>query len=268
MSSGEHSDLLRRYFERRSSLSGGIVYAAPSPDEEGETVVIKTSPVEKGAGEGFSRDTRRAHQAGLFSEGPSEGVDCSRMDLEELAGAVAGCTLCQLSDTRTNTVFADGNPSARIVFIGEAPGRDEDLQGVPFVGRAGKLLDKILASVGFSRGDVYIMNILKCRPPGNRDPGEEEVAACERYLTRQIELVSPLVICALGRVAAQNLLGTKASLKMLREGVHRYNGIRVVVTYHPAALLRNPNFKRTVWEDMKMLRGLYDELIDEASGGK
>ncbi|MCK4537953.1 MAG: uracil-DNA glycosylase [Candidatus Krumholzibacteria bacterium] len=181
------------------------------------------------------------------------------MDMAGLRTAVAGCERCSLSSTRTNTVFGDGNPRARIVFVGEAPGRDEDLQGVPFVGRSGKLLDKILAAIGFTREDVFIANILKCRPPNNRDPQDVEVVACEEYLARQLQLIDPVVICALGRVAGQTLLKTKESLRVLREGIHHYNGIRLIVTYHPAALLRNPNFKRPTWEDMKLLKKICDE---------
>jgi uracil-DNA glycosylase family 4 len=183
-------------------------------------------------------------------------------DLDSLERAVSGCRRCELHMTRNNTVFGTGNRSAPIVFVGEAPGRDEDLQGIPFVGRAGKLLDKILEAIGFGRDDVYIANILKCRPPGNRDPKEEEVEACERYLAAQLKLIDPVLICALGRVAAQNLLKTKASLKVLRESEHYYNGIRVVATYHPAALLRNPAYKRPTWEDMKLLRRLHDEALE------
>ncbi|MBN1163893.1 MAG: uracil-DNA glycosylase [Candidatus Krumholzibacteriota bacterium] len=210
---------------------------------------------------GFSRDTRPSMQKSLFGGGEEKGaVSPEGRSLEDLERTVAACRKCALSDSRNHTVFGVGNPRARVVFVGEAPGRDEDLQGVPFVGRAGKLLDKILSSIDLSREEVYIANILKCRPPGNRDPKEDEVALCEGYLARQLELIQPRLICALGRVAGQNLLGTKAPLKVLREGIHYYNGIRVVVTYHPAALLRNPHFKRPAWEDMKMLRGLYDEL--------
>ena len=188
--------------------------------------------------------------------------DLGGFDLDSLEMAVSECRECELHKTRNNTVFGSGNRSSSIVFIGEAPGRDEDLQGVPFVGRAGKLLDKIIEAIGFSREDIYIANILKCRPPGNRDPKEDEVEKCEGYLAAQLKLIDPVLICAMGRIAAQNLLKTKASLKVLREDIHYYNGIKVVVTYHPAALLRNPGFKRPTWEDMKLLRRLYDEALE------
>ncbi|MDD3643004.1 MAG: uracil-DNA glycosylase [Candidatus Krumholzibacteria bacterium] len=241
--------------------------AAPGVRPAATGTVVRTSPAgPRGAAcahgaqdrAGFTRDTRSSLQAGLFEPGAAAPPDLSALDLEGLRAEVARCTRCPLSATRTTTVFGDGDPRSRIVFIGEAPGREEDLQGVPFVGRAGKLLDKMLAAVGFDRSGVYIANILKCRPPGNRDPNEEETAACEPYLARQLELIEPAVICALGRVAGQALLGAGAPLKTLREGTHRYNGIRVMVTYHPAALLRNPNLKRDAWEDMKALRKVYD----------
>jgi DNA polymerase len=145
------------------------------------------------------------------------------------------------------------------MFIGEAPGRDEDLKGEPFVGRAGQLLTKILAAIDLRREDVYITNILKCRPPNNRDPQESEVRCCERYLKQQIALIQPRYICALGRVAAQWLLQTNAPLGALRAGEYEYEGIPVIATYHPAALLRNPNFKKPCWEDMKKLRDLLEQ---------
>ena len=171
---------------------------------------------------------------------------------------VSVCTKCALSKTRTNTVFGVGNPDAGVVFVGEAPGRDEDLQGEPFVGRAGQLLTKILAAIGFERDDVYICNVLKCRPPDNRDPAPDEVFHCEPYLRAQLDVIQPRVICALGRISAQTLLKTKTSLTKLRAQVHEYNGIPMVVTYHPAALLRNPNWKRPTWDDVQKLRAIYD----------
>ena len=150
------------------------------------------------------------------------------------------------------------------MFIGEAPGRDEDLQGEPFVGRSGQLLTKIIGAIGLTREDVYIANILKCRPPQNRDPAGGEVAACEPHLKRQLAIIHPRVICCLGRIAAQTLLNTDLSLKRLRESVHFYAGIPVMATYHPAALLRNPQWKRDTWNDVRKLRVLRDALVDEA----
>lgn len=167
---------------------------------------------------------------------------------------------CQLGSTRKNFVFGVGNPKAKLVLIGEAPGADEDEQGEPFVGRAGQLLNKILAAVQLKREDVYICNILKCRPPNNRDPLPEEVAACEPFLKRQLEIMQPKLILCLGRIAAQTLLKTKATLSELRNNIYQYQGIKVLVTFHPAALLRNPNWKRPAWEDVQKMRKMYDEL--------
>jgi DNA polymerase len=180
--------------------------------------------------------------------------------LDALRGIVLPCTACELHRGRTNTVFGAGNPDAELVFIGEAPGRDEDLQGEPFVGPSGQLLTKILGAIGYGREDVFICNILKCRPPNNRDPLPAEVAACEPHLKEQLAILSPRVICCLGRVAAQTLLGTDASLKRLRETVQFYEGIPVLATYHPAALLRNPGWKRDTWNDVRKLRALVDAL--------
>lgn len=180
--------------------------------------------------------------------------------LAELAAEVAPCRGCKLAPTRTQTVFGVGDPDADLVFVGEAPGRDEDRQGEPFVGRAGQLLNEILKAIEFRREDVYICNILKCRPPENRDPERDEVEACEPYLKRQLALIEPKVICCLGRHAAQTLLNTAAALSALRERAHFYQGVPVVVTFHPAALLRNPHWKRPTWDDVRKLRALYDAL--------
>ena len=181
-------------------------------------------------------------------------------ELAAVRDTVAACTECDLHGSRTNTVFGVGNPKTKALFIGEAPGADEDRQGEPFVGRSGQLLTKILAAIDLKREDVYITNILKCRPPANRDPQESEVRCCEKYLVRQIELIKPKVICALGRVSAQWLLQTNAPLGTLRTGEYYYEGVRVLATYHPAALLRNPNFKKPAWEDFKKLRAMLDDV--------
>jgi uracil-DNA glycosylase family 4 len=180
--------------------------------------------------------------------------------LTVLRDKVASCTACALHEGRTRTVFGTGNPRADVLFIGEAPGRDEDLQGEPFVGRSGQLLTKIIGAIGFSRQDVYICNILKCRPPDNRDPLPAEVACCEPFLKQQLAVIRPRVICCLGRIAAQTLLKTDASLRALRETAHFYEGIPVMATYHPAALLRNPGWKRQTWNDVRKLRALSDAL--------
>jgi DNA polymerase len=167
---------------------------------------------------------------------------------------VAGCTRCdELARTRTQTVFGVGNPAARLCFIGEAPGADEDRLGEPFVGRGGQLLTKIIEACRMKREDVYILNMIKCRPPGNRNPLPAELSNCRGYLERQLDLIQPEFICCLGAVAAQNLLGTTISIGKLRGKFHNYRGAKVVCTYHPAFLLRSPGFKKETWEDMKLL---------------
>ncbi len=175
------------------------------------------------------------------------------LDWEQLQSAVADCMACALHQTRTQTVFGVGDPHARLMIIGEAPGADEDRQGEPFVGRAGQLLNAMLAAIGFQRDQVYIANIVKCRPPGNRDPHMEEAAACQPYLHRQIELIQPRLILSVGRVSAQNLLGTEESVGRLRGRVHRFDpaGIPLIVTYHPAYLLRRPQEKAKAWQDLQ-----------------
>ena len=179
--------------------------------------------------------------------------------LEQFQAKICGCMKCPLGATRTNFVFGSGNPNADIMVIGEAPGADEDEQGLPFVGRAGQLLTKILESIEMPREQVYICNILKCRPPNNRKPLASETDQCEPYLWKQIELIKPKFILALGLTAANTLLKNKESMTQLRGRVHDYQGIRTIVTYHPAALLRNPEWKKHTWEDVKFLRKLYQE---------
>lgn len=200
-----------------------------------------------------------APSVAVAASDPKTREEKARLLAELDATQVSICTKCALHKSRNNTVFGVGNPDADVVFVGEAPGRDEDLQGEPFVGRAGQLLNKILASIGFQREDVYIANILKCRPPENRDPAPDEVLHCEPYLVRQLEIIEPKVICALGRIAATTLLKTGMSLTKMRQQVHDYHGIPLIPTYHPAALLRNQAWKRPTWEDVQKLRALYDE---------
>jgi DNA polymerase len=174
--------------------------------------------------------------------------------LEQLAGRVAACVRCrELAETRTQTVFGVGNPEARVMFIGEAPGADEDAQGEPFVGRAGQLLNRIITACGWQREDLYICNILRCRPPGNRNPLPAEAANCREYLDGQIAIVDPDYIVCWGSCAAQNLLGTTDSIGKLRGRFFQYNRARVLCTYHPSYLLRNPEAKKPVWEDMQLL---------------
>lgn len=175
-----------------------------------------------------------------------ETLDAIRRDMGD-------CRRCKLNERRKHIVFGAGNPHARLMFVGEGPGRDEDLQGEPFVGAAGGLLTKIIRAIGLTREDVYIANIIKCRPPGNRNPETDEIRTCFPFLARQIQAIRPEFICALGAFAAQTLLNTNQSISRLRGRFHDFEGIRVVPTFHPAFLLRYPERKREVWEDMKML---------------
>jgi uracil-DNA glycosylase len=180
--------------------------------------------------------------------------------LAELGAVATVCVRCRLAGGRTHVVFGSGDPNADLMFVGEGPGAEEDRQGLPFVGRAGELLTKIIAAIELDRSQVYIANIVKCRPPGNRDPEPDEVAACRGYLERQIALVRPRILVALGRVAAQTLLGIGTPISRLRGHWHEFAGVPMMVTFHPAALLRNPAFKRPTWEDMQQVRDRLRQL--------
>lgn len=184
----------------------------------------------------------------ITTEG-GEGADPET--LESIRLDLGDCHRCPLGDLRTNLVFGVGNPHPRLVFVGEAPGRDEDLKGEPFVGAAGQLLTRIIAAMGLSRDQVYICNVLKCRPPQNRDPHHDEIETCSPFLVRQLRTLSPEVIVALGRIAAHTLLSTQTPIGRLRGTFHQWEGIPVMPTYHPSALLRDESLKRPVWEDMK-----------------
>jgi DNA polymerase len=195
----------------------------------------------------------------------------ANLDWDELRAAVAACHLCDLHAKRTQTVFGVGNRQARWMFIGEAPGAEEDRQGEPFVGRAGQLLTSMIRALGLRREDVFIANVLKCRPPDNRDPKPSEAASCRRYLERQVALVNPTLVIAVGRIAAQNLLATETPIAKLRGKVHSFGAQAwpVVVTYHPAYLLRSPGEKRKSWQDLLHARQLFGRLEQEsASGGR
>lgn len=188
--------------------------------------------------------------------GPSLPLAQRTEALATLQSEVEQCTACtELAETRNKTVFGVGSPEARLCLLGEAPGANEDKQGEPFVGRAGQLLDKILEACTLSRQDVYILNVIKCRPPGNRNPASEEVTNCRSFFERQLDIIQPEFICCLGSVAAQNLLDTTESIGRLRGRLHDWNGIQVLATYHPAYLLRNPSAKAEVWKDMQFLMG-------------
>ena len=185
---------------------------------------------------------------------------CRHETLEEVAADLGDCQRCALGAGRNRLVFGVGNPNARLLLVGEAPGREEDQKGEPFVGEAGRLLDRILFAIGLQRHDVYICNVLKCRPPQNRDPQPDEVATCEPCLIRQIAALQPQVIVALGRFAVQSLLQSKIPISRLRGEWHEYQGVPLMPTYHPAYLLRNPQGKQDVWEDMKAVRKLLNSL--------
>ena len=183
--------------------------------------------------------------------------------LEELRAAIGDCRRCKLCSGRTHLVFGVGNPNAKLMFVGEGPGRDEDLQGEPFVGRAGQLLtDIITKGMGLKRADVYIANVVKCRPPENRNPEPDEVAACEPFLKKQIDLIRPKIIVGLGKFAVQTLLQSKVPITKVRGNWHSYHGIKLMPTFHPAYLLRNPADKKLVWEDIKkVIKELRDENL-------
>jgi DNA polymerase len=192
---------------------------------------------------------------------PTTAVEDTLPNWEQLEQTVASCQRCQLCNTRSQTVFGRGNPQARWMLIGEAPGEQEDKQGLPFVGKAGQLLDNMLAAAGLDRDrDVYIANVLKCRPPGNRNPAPEEILACQNYLQQQIRHVQPTLILALGRFAAQTLLQTEQSIGRLRGQLHQYQGIPLIATYHPAYLLRNLPDKAKAWQDMVLAKQQFTRL--------
>ena len=227
-----------RYFAQQRDLFGNIIY-----DDAGMSPKKKPSVVSE------------AGNVAVYPDEPWVQSDT----LDVLYEQIHECQKCPLGQTRTKFVFGTGNPHSKVIFMGEAPGADEDAQGEPFVGRAGQLLNKIIEAIGMKREDVYICNIIKCRPPNNRAPLPLESEACTPYLLKQIELIKPKFIISLGRTAAQWLLQTNDSLGAMRGKAHDYHGIKVIVTYHPAALLRNPDWKRPTWEDMKMFKQLYDK---------
>jgi len=255
--SRETAELLRR---------GRVISAAPERSAAKPAPATATAPP----------DSVRAKAAALpevesidirLALGPAEGerdmfVDKTPVDrcgdLECVSKLVSACEACELAATRTNVVFGAGSPTADLMFIGEGPGKNEDLQGVPFVGRAGELLDKILVAAEFARDEVYIANIIKCRPPNNRTPLTNEIESCVPFLARQIALISPRIICTLGLPATQTLLGIRGSMGSMRGKVYRHRDIKVIPTYHPAAALRDPKYKRPMWEDFLRIRREYD----------
>ena len=235
-----------------------------SPDDLERRVAKSTEPGRS------SNEPSGPPPAGLSAGGEAAelfgGSHPSLDTLDAIAKHVASCTRCPLYSTATNPVPGEGNPNADFMCVGEAPGATEDETGRPFIGAAGQLLTKILGAIDLKREDVFICNVLKHRPPGNRNPRPEEVTACSPYLVRQIELIKPKVILALGTFAAQTLLDTKLSIGKLRGQVHRYYGVPLIVTYHPAALLRNPGWKRPTWEDVQLARRILDSASPASTG--
>ena len=248
---------------RRAAAKVAATPVIPEPPHPG--------PLPRGGeGEKVAAAARSAEATGvsaaksLFGSNESNAIPAADRPgaLKVIQDEVVACTRCKvLAEGRTQTVFGVGSPNARIVFFGEAPGADEDRLGEPFVGRAGQLLDKMIVACKMKREDVYILNVLKCRPPGNRNPLPDEVENCRAFFERQLEVIRPEIICCLGAVAAQSLLNTDRSIGKLRGRFHDYGGIPVVCTYHPAYLLRNPAAKHDAWEDLKlMMRTLGVEL--------
>ncbi len=264
--------LARAYLEQRIEMGEGTAYS----DLDSSKVLLTSESahlLEEKKSAPAANEVKEAQSSWLHGapEIPGPGLSVATsdvagwadnayadLDLAALVTRVSTCEACELCKTRTNTVPGVGNPNADFMIIGEGPGQNEDEQGVPFVGRAGKLLDDIIGAIGLQRPEVYIANMVKCRPPQNRNPKPEEVDACIPYLYRQIQLIEPKVILTVGAVAAGSLLGTKKSLGQMRNCVHDFLGIPLVVTYHPAALLRNPNWKRPTWDDVRIARRILD----------
>jgi DNA polymerase len=276
-------EVVRRYLRQRLEAGDSELFL-DALDHESARALLRTSPPTRAGGPAGGRvgllEALAAEAPGIVAErgGPRTGQgaagyagDATRMPapkgnapltaapaatsaLEILGAEVAGCTACGLHQERNRVVFGEGRATAEVVIVGEAPGREEDRSGRPFVGPAGKLLDLLLLSAGFPREEVYICNVIKCRPPGNRDPSSVEVEACSSHLRRQLDLIQPTVLLALGKFAAQTLAGSEESIGDLRGGVHEYHGIPLVVTYHPAFLLRSRSWVRAAWRDFQLLR--------------
>jgi uracil-DNA glycosylase len=262
----EAEALLRRYLRQRREIGEETIFLERLAAADLRAALRGHGPAD--AGPPARRPPAPDHSGAPPARGPAPApaaaagaapLDLAMVpSLEVLRDLALPCTRCRLAATRTQVVFGEGHPAADLVVVGEAPGAEEDRTGRPFVGRAGKLLDLLLASIGFPRESVYICNVLKCRPPANRNPEPAEVQACSPYLLRQVELVRPRVILACGAFAAQTLLGTSVPIGRLRGGSHAYGGVPLVPTYHPAALLRNPGWIRPVWEDLQRLRTVLD----------
>lgn len=260
---GEVKDIRKELKEVVSSLKGHLIYQRDVLLAEG--VPVNQWPVARGQGSAVSEPSKLNSEQKTRSSTPttdhrppttnvSPTGKSNKELLEELRSNIGDCQRCKLGKTRTKLVFGVGNPDARIVFVGEGPGRDEDIQGEPFVGRAGQLLtDIITKGMKMKREDVYICNVVKCRPPENRNPEPDEVDACEGFLIKQLEVIRPEIVVALGTFAAKILLKTDLPISKLRGRFHDYKGIQVMPTFHPSYLLRNPEKKKETWEDIKMV---------------
>jgi uracil-DNA glycosylase len=260
-------DQIKEHLKFAAELGVTGVSRDPVWRRRADALVASLSPFDAAQGNpdpSTSSGSPRAASRGEALEGsnhePVAPVSFSRSAADALAAVradIGDCTRCKLhAQGRKQIVFGVGNPDADLMFVGEAPGADEDQQGIPFVGRAGQLLTKIIEAIGLSRDDVYIANVIKCRPPGNRNPEPDEVETCEPFLFQQIDLIKPKVIVALGKFGAQTLLRTLDPISRLRGRVYDYRGAKLIPTFHPAYLLRNPSSKREVWEDMKLVKSL------------
>jgi len=267
------ADKWQQYLRQQMELGGGEIYLAEAgqmgsgavaskPGEIAVTAPQPRGPAAPPAAVSWQRGAPPIPGPGLTIDlpiGDLMGDGLGELgSLEAIAARVAECTRCGLAQSRKRTVPGEGNPNAQLMLVGEGPGATEDETGRPFVGAAGELLTQILGSIGIPRESVFIANVVKCRPPQNRKPLPDEAAACLPYLRRQVQLVRPKVLLALGATAAEGLLGVRKSLGELRGAVHTFGGIPLVVTYHPAALLRNPNWKKPTWDDVRIARQLLD----------
>ncbi len=252
-----------RFLQQREDLGLGEIFLEVLTRDQ---VLEAAAEAQARSGAQTERTVVPEHEPAPADASEGDGVESSAPDVDltglkytELKAMAESCQRCRLAKGRTQVVFSDGNPQARLMVVGEAPGANEDRTGLPFVGQAGKFLDLLLAAVDLSRKvSVYICNVLKCRPPGNRDPMADEIELCSPYLKRQIALVAPEVILAVGTFAAQLLTGTNRPLGKLRGSVYAYEGVPLVVTYHPAALLRNAGWTRSTWDDLQLLRQVMD----------
>ncbi len=267
--------LFTRYLAQRAALGEGPYVAPPRPDgmrelppSSDESPRVRPapdrSPIRPTAEEQkWLRGAPPIPGAGILVPPPDRdlfsGDPLAEKTLEQVAAIVRECTKCPLSHNRRHAVPGEGPSDARLAVVGEGPGATEDETGRPFVGRAGELLTDILAAIGLPRETVFICNVVKCRPPSNRKPQQDEIDACVPYLYRQLEIIKPSVILAMGGTAAETLLGTRQSLGSLRNRVHEFRGIPLLVTYHPAALLRNPNWKKPTWDDVRIARQILDQ---------